>query len=96
MQLILECLIGPDIDSVLQRPAASAINCKKRPAQVRPVHHLNDRAIIQNRRRRRHDPLLFLLIVGFHPLSLREPLLAPKERNYATPKGLLPNVECGR
>ena len=51
-----ELRVGSEIDRVLQRPPTGAIDRKQRPPQVRAEYHLNDRAVIENRRCRRHDP----------------------------------------
>ena len=67
-----ELRVGSDIDRILQRPPTRAVDRKQRLAQVRPVHHLNDHAVIQNSRRRRHDPLLILIVAEFHAGTVSE------------------------
>jgi isoamylase len=43
---------------------------KERPTQLRMECHLNDRPVIEKRRRHRHNPLLVWLIIRFHLVSL--------------------------
>ena len=62
--------VRPELDRVLQCPATGAIYRKQRSTQLRTKCHLDDSAVIKNRRRCWHDTLLNCLVIRFHPATL--------------------------
>ena len=64
--------IGSEVHDVLYGPATGTTDGKKRPPQLRAEYHLNNRAIIENRRCRGHNAF-FVLPIGFHSPSLCRP-----------------------
>ena len=74
--------IGSEVHDVLYGPATGTTDGKKRPPQLRAEYHLNNRAIIENRRCRGHNAF-FVLPIGFHSPSLCRPRQKSKASVYA-------------